>query len=170
MGKRIEFRFSGSGGQGIISAGIILAAAAVHDGKYAIQSQSYGPEARGGSSKAEVVISEEPIDYPKATTPDYLLCLTDDAFKTYGLAADDKTVIFVDSSMPVANGSARPCAVCRVSKSMYPGAREEQPIPETITVLSRSRPSSSMARIMFPITMPLPQPGHQIWGIWDSLR
>ena len=52
MGKRIEFRFSGSGGQGIISAGIILAAAAVHDGKYAIQSQSYGPEARGGSSKA----------------------------------------------------------------------------------------------------------------------
>ena len=68
MGKRIEFRFSGSGGQGIISAGIILAAAAVHDGKYAIQSQSYGPEARGGSSKAEVVISEEPIDYPKATT------------------------------------------------------------------------------------------------------
>ena len=55
MGKRIEFRFSGSGGQGIISAGIILAAAAVHDGKYAIQSQSYGPEARGGSSKAEVV-------------------------------------------------------------------------------------------------------------------
>ena len=88
MGKRIEFRFSGSGGQGIISAGIILAAAAVHDGKYAIQSQSYGPEARGGSSKAEVVISEEPIDYPKATTPDYLLCLTDDAFKTYGLAAD----------------------------------------------------------------------------------
>ena len=47
MGKRIEFRFSGSGGQGIISAGIILAAAAVHDGKYAIQSQSYGPEARG---------------------------------------------------------------------------------------------------------------------------
>ena len=54
MGKRIEFRFSGSGGQGIISAGIILAAAAVHDGKYAIQSQSYGPEARGGSSQAGV--------------------------------------------------------------------------------------------------------------------
>ena len=99
MGKRIEFRFSGSGGQGIISAGIILAAAAVHDGKYAIQSQSYGPEARGGSSKAEVVISDEPIDYPKATTPDYLLCLTDDAFNTYGINAADKTTIFVDSSM-----------------------------------------------------------------------
>lgn len=99
MGKRIEFRFSGSGGQGIISAGIILAAAAVHDGKYAIQSQSYGPEARGGSSKAEVVISEEPIDYPKATTPHYLLCLTNEAFKTYGLTAAPGTVIFVDESM-----------------------------------------------------------------------
>lgn len=99
MGKRIEFRFSGSGGQGIISAGIILAASAVHDGKYAIQSQSYGPEARGGSSKAEVVISDEPIDYPKATNPDYLLCLTNEAFQTYGLSADEKTVIFVDESM-----------------------------------------------------------------------
>ncbi len=99
MAKRIEFRFSGSGGQGIISAGIILAAAAVHDGQYAIQSQSYGPEARGGSSKAEVVLSDEPIDYPKATLPDYLLCLTDDAYNTYGTVADPKTVIFVDESM-----------------------------------------------------------------------
>lgn len=103
MAKRIEFRFSGSGGQGIISAGIILAAAAVHDGKHAIQSQSYGPEARGGSSKAEVVICDDPIDYPKATVPDYLMCLTDDAFEKYAMAADPKTVIIVDSSMHTDN-------------------------------------------------------------------
>jgi 2-oxoglutarate ferredoxin oxidoreductase subunit gamma len=96
MGARIEFRLSGSGGQGVISAGIILASAAVQDGKFAIQSQSYGPEARGGASKAEVVISGETIDYPKATTPDYVLCLTNEAFRLYGKTADSKTVVFAD--------------------------------------------------------------------------
>ena len=101
MGARVEFRVSGSGGQGIISAGIILALAAIHDGKNAIQSQSYGPEARGGASKAEVVISSEDIDYPKATTPDYVLCLTNEAFRLYGAAADSKTVVFADSAVDI---------------------------------------------------------------------
>ena len=81
---RVEFRLSGSGGQGLLLAGIVLAEAAIEDGKNAIQTQSYGPEARGGSSKAEVIISDEDIDYPKATDPDYLLALTDDAYRTYG--------------------------------------------------------------------------------------
>ena len=56
-----NFRFSGTGGQGLITAGIILAEAAILDGKEAVQSQSYGPEARGGSSKAEAIISDDPI-------------------------------------------------------------------------------------------------------------
>jgi 2-oxoglutarate ferredoxin oxidoreductase subunit gamma len=97
MAARTEFRLSGSGGQGIITAGIILAEAAILEGKNAIQSQSYGPEARGGASKAEVVISAGEIDYPKATVPDYLLCLTDEAFRLYGKKAEAKTVIIVDS-------------------------------------------------------------------------
>ena len=99
MSERIEFRLSGSGGQGIITAGIILAEAGIFDGVYALQSQSYGPEARGGSSKAEVVISKEPIDYPKATVPNYLLCLTNESFNLYGLTADQKTVVIADSSV-----------------------------------------------------------------------
>lgn len=103
MGVRIEFRLSGSGGQGVISAGIILADAAIHDGNYAIQSQSYGPEARGGSSKAEVVISNEQIDYPKATTPNYVLCLTNEAFTKYGVTAGEKTTVFVDSMVDVSS-------------------------------------------------------------------
>jgi len=107
MSKRIEFRLSGSGGQGVISAGIILADAAVHDGKFAIQSQSYGPEARGGSSKAEVVVSAEPIDYPKATVPDYALCLTNEAFRLYGANADEKTTVFADSLVDT-SGCSRP--------------------------------------------------------------
>ena len=107
MGVRIEFRLSGSGGQGVISAGIILADAAIHDGKFAIQSQSYGPEARGGSSKAEVVISNEQIDYPKATTPNYVLCLTNEAFRLYGATADEKTTVFADSLVNI-EGCDRP--------------------------------------------------------------
>ncbi len=73
---RQELRLSGSGGQGLILAGIILAEAALHDGKNVVQSQSYGPEARGGASKAEVIISDEIINYPKVNKCDILLCLT----------------------------------------------------------------------------------------------
>jgi 2-oxoglutarate ferredoxin oxidoreductase subunit gamma len=67
--SRYELRFSGAGGQGLITAGIIMAkAASIYEGKQAVQSQSYGPEARGGASKSEVIISDGPIDYPKVTT------------------------------------------------------------------------------------------------------
>ena len=102
---RVEFRLSGSGGQGLLLAGIVLAEAAILEGKNAVQTQSYGPEARGGSSKAEVVISDEDIDYPKATDPDYLLALTPESYRTYGPlmgAAGGKGLIIVDSSVPIA--------------------------------------------------------------------
>ena len=105
MSTRTEFRLSGSGGQGIITAGIILADAAILDNKFALQSQSYGPEARGGASKAEVVISESEIDYPKATIPTYLLCLTNESFRIYGLTADESTTIICDSSVDTSASS-----------------------------------------------------------------
>ena len=95
---RVEFRLSGSGGQGLLLAGIVLAEAAINEGKNAVQTQSYGPEARGGSSKAEVVVSDEDIDYPKATDPDYLLALTAEAYRTYGKSMG-KGLIIVDSSV-----------------------------------------------------------------------
>jgi len=76
----------------------VLAEAAIIDGKNAVQTQSYGPEARGGSSKAEVVISDEDIDYPKATDPDYLLALTTDAYRTYG-ASMTTGLIITDSTV-----------------------------------------------------------------------
>ncbi|MBL8965692.1 MAG: 2-oxoacid:acceptor oxidoreductase family protein [Spirochaetaceae bacterium] len=95
---RVEFRLSGSGGQGLLLAGIVLAEAAILEGKNAVQTQSYGPEARGGSSKAEVVISGDDIDYPKATDPDFLLALTADAYRTYG-KLQGKGLIIVDSSV-----------------------------------------------------------------------
>jgi 2-oxoglutarate ferredoxin oxidoreductase subunit gamma len=74
---------TGTGGQGIILAGIILAEAAILEGKQAIQTQSYGPEARGGASKAEVIISDEPIDYPKIVTADILLAMSQEACTKY---------------------------------------------------------------------------------------
>ena len=79
-----EIKLTGSGGQGLILAGVILAEAAILDGKQAIQSQSYGPEARGGSSKAEVIISDSDIDFTKVQDCDLLLCLTQDACDKYG--------------------------------------------------------------------------------------
>ncbi|HUW40364.1 MAG TPA: 2-oxoacid:acceptor oxidoreductase family protein [Rectinemataceae bacterium] len=100
---RVEFRLSGSGGQGLLLAGIVLAEAAILEDKNAVQTQSYGPEARGGSSKAEVVISDEDIDYPKATDPDYLLALTAEAYRTYG-AGIGKGLIILDSSVALDPG------------------------------------------------------------------
>jgi 2-oxoglutarate ferredoxin oxidoreductase subunit gamma len=98
--KRYEIRFSGSGGQGLILAGIIMGeAAAIFDGKQAVQSQSYGPEARGGASKSEVVISDEPIDFPKATTVDALLALTQEACDKYSADLKDGGILLVDSDM-----------------------------------------------------------------------
>lgn len=74
---------SGTGGQGIILAGIILAEAAISENKQAIQTQSYGPEARGGASKSEVIISDEDIDYPKILTADILLVMSEEACVKY---------------------------------------------------------------------------------------
>jgi len=76
---KYEIRVAGSGGQGIILAGIILAEAALLDGKYVTQSQNYGPESRGGNSTSEVILSDAEIDYPKASKLDILTTLTQEA-------------------------------------------------------------------------------------------
>jgi len=94
-----ELRLSGSGGQGLILAGVILAESALLDGKKAIQSQSYGPEARGGSSKAEVIISDSEIDFVKVQKCDMLLCLTQDAYEKY--SRDYTRVIVLDERIAV---------------------------------------------------------------------
>jgi 2-oxoglutarate ferredoxin oxidoreductase subunit gamma len=85
---RAEIRFSGSGGQGILLAAAIIAEAAAALGRHVVQTQSYGPEARGGASKAEVIVSGEPIDYPEVDHPDVSLVLSQAAYEKY--AADTK--------------------------------------------------------------------------------
>ncbi len=98
MAERYEIRFSGAGGQGLITAGIILAeAAAIVEGKYAVQSQSYGPEARGGASKSEVIISDAPIDYPKATIVDACLAMTQESADKYANGIKAGGLLLLDS-------------------------------------------------------------------------
>ena len=99
MTNRSEIRLTGSGGQGLILAGIILAEAAILDGLNAIQSQSYGPEARGGASKAEVIISNEDIFYPKILDADVLLCLTRQAYCKYITDLKDGGLLIIDSDV-----------------------------------------------------------------------
>ena len=98
-----ELRLSGSGGQGLILAGIILAEAAIKDGLNALQSQSYGPEARGGASKAEVIISDDEINFPKVRKPDIILALTQKALDTYALDLNENSILVVDDSLHISD-------------------------------------------------------------------
>lgn len=99
MSYRYDIRLSGSGGQGLIMMGIILAEAiGVYDGKFVAQTQSYGPEARGGSSKAEVVVSDEEIDYPKAMQLDLLLAMNQKSCDDYYMDLKPNGILIVDST------------------------------------------------------------------------
>jgi 2-oxoglutarate ferredoxin oxidoreductase subunit gamma len=100
MPKRYEIRLVGSGGQGLILAGIILAeAAGLYDGKFVCQTQSYGPEARGGASKAEVVISDAEIDYPKAIQPDVLLAMNQKSLDAFISDVKPGGLLLVDADL-----------------------------------------------------------------------
>jgi len=99
--EKYRMVFSGSGGQGVVTAAIILAEAAVlHEGLIAVQSQSYGAEARGGTTRGDLIISDAPIFFPKVTQPNVLVCLTQEAYDKFSpiirpgglLLSDDRFV------------------------------------------------------------------------------
>jgi 2-oxoglutarate ferredoxin oxidoreductase subunit gamma len=97
---RFEIRLSGSGGQGIILASIILAeAAGIFEGYHVSQTQSYGPEARGGRCKSEVVISSNKIDYPKAVQLDMMLAMNQSSCDTYCYDFKPNGLLVVDSGL-----------------------------------------------------------------------
>lgn len=99
--SKSELRLTGSGGQGVILATIILAEAAFMDNKKVVQSQSYGPEARGGMCKAEVVIDDNPITFTKVQSPTFLLALTQASLEKFGADVNDDCVIMADSSLDI---------------------------------------------------------------------
>jgi len=97
--ERCRIILSGSGGQGIITAAIILGEAAVlHEGLNAVQSQSYGPEARGGASTADVIIADADIRFPKVIQPNVLVCLTQDAYNKYFCFIRPDGLLLTDSN------------------------------------------------------------------------
>jgi len=96
--KNYEIRLSGSGGQGLILAGIILARAAVIDKRKVTQTQSYGPESRGGSSRADVIISDHDIYYPEAMNFNCLLALTQEACDKYLFDLREEGVLIIDTT------------------------------------------------------------------------
>jgi len=97
---RKEVLIGGFGGQGVILASVILGrATAVYEGLYSVQTQAYGPESRGGASRAEVVISDEPIDYPKTTKPNYAILLSQQAYDKYLPLVKDGGIIIIEKDL-----------------------------------------------------------------------
>ncbi len=108
---RREVRLAGSGGQGLVLAGIILAeAAGLYDRLYVVQAQVYGPESRGGSSFSDVIIGHEEIDYPRATKPDSLLAMGQEAYDRFHHLLKRQGVLVYDEDLvkvqPYANQEA----------------------------------------------------------------
>jgi len=98
VGNRQEVLLTGAGGQGLILASIMLAEAAVNDNKNVVQSQSYGPEARGGASMAGVIIDIDTIEYPKVENPTVLLCMNQASFNKYMPMVKPGCIVIVDST------------------------------------------------------------------------
>ena len=104
---RREVRICGTGGQGIILAGVILGETAMRAGYRAVQTQSYGPESRGGAARSEVLISDQPIDYPRVTRADVLVALSQPAYDRYARGLADCAVVVVDGDLVEAPAARR---------------------------------------------------------------
>lgn len=102
---RREIRICGFGGQGIILAGVILGEAATKSGFQAVQTQSYGPESRGGAARSEVVISDGPIDYPRVTKADVVVALSQPAYDRFAGDIVAGGAVIVDESGVTAEGA-----------------------------------------------------------------
>ena len=97
---RFEIRLSGSGGQGLVLAAMLLAEAIGADpSKSVIQTKSYGPEARGGASKSDVVVSTGEIYYPKALKLDLLLAMTQEALGKYYADLKEGGILVIDTTL-----------------------------------------------------------------------
>ena len=109
---RKEIRITGFGGQGVALAGNILGKAiALYAGLEAVMTQAYGPEARGGASSANLVVADEPIDYPFVQAPDILIALSQDAYTTFRDTAKPGALIMVDADLVVPHEDDRPLRV-----------------------------------------------------------
>lgn len=129
----VEVRFSGSGGQGVLLMGMILAVAANYDRRSVVQTESYGPEARGGYSRSDVIISDHPIDYPMLDRADLLVALSQDSVDGYVRSLRRDGILIYDSgkitSPPAFPGITMSAPFTRLAK-------EETGRPQTANVLT----------------------------------
>lgn len=102
--SKMEIRLAGTGGQGLITGTIILAEAGLIEEKFVAQSQSYGPEARGGMCKGEVIISDDPIGFTKVTAPTFVMALSQQSFEKYCIGLDENCFVLVDTTIRVPEG------------------------------------------------------------------
>lgn len=154
MRKRTRLVFSGSGGQGVITAAIILAEAAViHEGLNATQAQSYGAAARGGATRSDIIISSEEIDFPGVTQPNILVCLTQEAYNSFSPIIRPGGTLLTDSRYVQ---QARKVDAKQLGLPMYEQVMEQigKPIVFNICVLGALigltgliRPASLLATI-----------------------
>ena len=97
--ERTEVRIGGFGGQGVVLAGVLLGQAALNDGKYAVQQQSYGAEARGGAARSELIVSDEPVLYPEVISPRVMAILSQAALDRYLADLEQGGTLVVDSDL-----------------------------------------------------------------------
>lgn len=98
--SRYEVRIGGFGGQGVVTMAMVAGeTASLYDKKYVVQTQSYGPEARGGASKSELVISDEEVDYPKVQSPDVFVVLSRAAYLEYIHGLKDDGILIIDEDL-----------------------------------------------------------------------
>ena len=109
---RKEICIAGFGGQGVVLAGYILGkAAALYEGLEAVMTQAYGPEARGGASSANVILSDEPIDYPFVQQPDVLIALSQEAYTKFRPTASAQGLILIDEDLVNPHPGDHPLAI-----------------------------------------------------------
>lgn len=116
-----EIRLSGFGGQGIGLAGFLLGKAlALYDGKEAVMTQAYGPEARGGASSANVVVADAPIDYPFVQEPDILVAMSQEAYTKFRPTAKSEALVLIDSDLvtPFADDVVRGIPATRLAEGL----------------------------------------------------
>lgn len=108
----VQIRFGGFGGQGIVLAGTLLGkAASIYDGKEAVFTQAYGPEARGGASRADIIIADEPVDYPYVIEPDILVLLFQEAYAKFGKILKPDGLMIVEQDLVKLGDESPPALV-----------------------------------------------------------
>ncbi|MHA1959039.1 MAG: 2-oxoacid:acceptor oxidoreductase family protein [Candidatus Thorarchaeota archaeon] len=97
---RYEIRFGGFGGQGIVTMAVVLGETlSLVEGKHCVQTQSYGPEARGGATKSEIVVDDDEVDYPKVQEPDIFVAMSRAAYLEYVDGLKDDGILIIDEDL-----------------------------------------------------------------------